>query len=419
MTAERICKLIEDRKEELFSLLSSYVKINSENFDTDGNEEALAEEISRQCRALGLEAETYSPMELENFDAHPDYMPGRSLEHRPNVTARWRGEEDLDELMLMGHLDTVPIGDLASWEGDPLSGEIRDGKIYGRGACDDKYALATAVFIIKLLKEEGFLPKKNLLFTGYCDEERGGSHGALASALRYPANRTVNMDGRKHQIWHCASGGGEIRYLFHAKGTVDSAGVVAAGIPVVLDAMKAFGKRREAELATNPYYSGTNIPKTSLRYMQVKAGNMGQDLGKGEVLFVFYTDKTKEEIYRELSELEEVLAARLAPLGIVGDGFAPLTRFFHYTACDPRDQAILDFSDAMQEAVGERPLVCGSCLSDLSVIGKYSGGSAFAYGCGRDFSLPGGPHQPNEYMDCESLVEFAKIIAAYVVKVLG
>ena len=39
----------------------------------------------------------------------------------------------------------------------------------------------------QLLKEEGFTPKENLLFTAYCDEEKGGSHGALASVLKYPA----------------------------------------------------------------------------------------------------------------------------------------------------------------------------------------------------------------------------------------
>ena len=57
-------------------------------------------------------------------------------------------------------------------------------------------------------------------------------------------------------------------------------------------------------------------------------------------------------------------------------------------------------------------------LSDLSVIGKFGGKCAFAYGAGKDFSLPGGPHQPNEFIDCDKLVEFAKTIAAYIVKVL-
>lgn len=419
MDIKRICQLVEDRKEELFELLSSLVKINSENFMTHGNEKELAEHVNKLCLELGLESELYTPMELPDFENHPDYVPGRALENRPNVTARWKGKEDIDELMLMGHLDTVPIGDVANWNKDPLSGEISDGKIWGRGACDDKYALATALFIIKLLKDEGFEPKRNLLFSAYCDEEYGGSHGALASALRFPANRVVNMDGRQEQIWNCASGGQEAKYFFHAKDTVDSAGVVAAGIPVALEVMKTFAKRREEELEANPYYKGTRIPKTSLRYMGIKAGNAGMDLGRGELLFTYYTDKTKEEIYAEFEELEAVMAEKLLPLGIIGDKFVPHTRFFHYTHTAPDSEAILDFSDAMNEALGKRPVVCGSCLSDLSVIGKFGGKCAFAYGGGRDFSLPGGAHQPNEFIECDRLVEFVKTIAAYVVKVLA
>ena len=42
---------------------------------------------------------------------------------------------------------------------------------------------------------------------------------------------------------------------------------------------------------------------------------------------------------------------------------------------------------------------------------KYGSANTFAYGCGRDFSEPGGPHQPNEFIACDDLVSFAKRIA--------
>ncbi|MBO5880016.1 MAG: M20 family metallopeptidase [Clostridia bacterium] len=418
MEIKRIVDLIEERQNELYELLSSLVKINSENFMTHGNEETLARHIHKLCSDMGLESELYTPLEIEGFEQHPDYVDGRALENRYNVSARWRGAENVDELMLMGHIDTVPIGDLANWNFEPLSGEILDGKIFGRGACDDKYALATALFIIKLLKEEGFAPRRNLVFSAYCDEEYGGSHGALAASLKYPSNRIVNMDGRQNQIWNCASGGQEAKYFFHTKNTVDSAKQTAMAIPVILEVMEEFRKNRETEMEENPYYKGTIIPKTSLRYMGIKAGNAGMDLGRGEAHFTYYTVKTKEEIYAEFAEFEKILNERLAPLGIEGDGFFPHTRFFHYVSCAPDCEAITDFSDAMNEAIGKRPNVCGSCLSDLSVIGKYGSAQAFAYGGGRDFSLPGGAHQPNEFIECEKLLEYAKTIAAYVVKVL-
>ena len=152
--------------------------------------------------------------------------------------------------------------------------------------------------------------------------------------------------------------------------------------------------------------------------MGTRAGNSGSDLGKGEVYFVFYTDKSKEEIWTEFKALEKVLDEKLAPLGIVGDGFKPATRFFHYVFTEPDSEDICLMVEASKEAIDKEPIVCGSCLSDLSVISKYGSAKAFGFGCGRDFSKPGGAHQPNEFMECDKLVEYTKTIAAYILKVL-
>jgi len=414
-----LCNLIDERKEELFLLLSELIKINSENFSSHGNEEECSRYIYNLCQDMGLESELFSPIDLEGFEKHPDYFPGRNLENRYNVVARWRGVENEDELMLMAHEDTVEIGEHTKWNFPPLSGEMKDGKIFGRGACDDKYAIATALFVIKLLKEQGFVPKANLLFAAYSDEEHGGSHGAMAVVMKYPCNQIISMDGREGQIWHCASGGQEVKYVYHVAETVANAELAARAIPIILDTMKSFADNRRREMKVNPFYVGTIIPETSFQYMGVRAGNGGMDLGSGEVIFEYYTDKCKEDIYTELAELELVLARSLAQLGIIGDGFIPNTRFFHYAYCKPDSEDITCMLEAAREATGKEPIVCGSCLSDLSVISKYGSNRAFGFGAGREFSKPGGSHQPNEYIECDKLVDYAKTIAAYVVKTLG
>lgn len=419
MENQTIFNLIEDRKEALFGLLSGLIKVNSENFLSHGNEENCARYIHKLCQELGLESDLFSPLELGDFEKHPDYFPGRHLENRYNVVARWRGTEDTDELMLMAHSDTVEIGDLANWHSDPLSGEIRDGKIWGRGACDDKYAIAAVLFIIKLLKEQGFQPKANLLFAAYSDEEYGGSHGALSAVLKYPCNRIVNMDGREGQIWHCGSGGQEVKFVYHTASTADSSEAAARAIPIVLEVLQQFKENRRRELEANEYYAGTIIPGTALRYMDIHAGNKGMDLGTGEVRFVYYTDKTKEEIYAEFAALDRILTERLGKLGLISEGFIPVTRFFHYVHCAPDSEDIQLMREASREATGQEPLVCGSCLSDLSVIAKYGSSRAFGFGAGRGFQKEGGSHQPNEYMECDKLLDYAKTIAAYIRKVLG
>lgn len=227
------------------------------------------------------------------------------------------------------------------------------------------------------------------------------------------------MDGIKDQIWHCGTGGGEVKYIYHTKDVVDSAKATAEAIPVVMEVVEQFANNRRKESDENRFYTGTIIPQTALRYMGIRAGNDGMDLGVGEIYFVYYTDKTKDKINAEFREFEKVLEKRLAPLGIVGDGFQPATRFFHYVFCEPDSEDIKIMLEASKEATGKEPIVCGSCLSDLSVISKYGSSRAYAFGEGRDFSEEGGSHQPNEYIECDRLVEYTKTMAAYILKILG
>ena len=414
----QLLQLIEERQDELYDILCKLIRINSENFASYGNEKDCAEFVADLCRELGLETDVYSPMELEDFANHPDYMEGRHLENRPNVTACWKGKTDCNGLMLMGHSDTVPIGDRSLWTFEPLAGEIRDGKIWGRGACDDKYALATALFLIRLLKENGFEPKENLLFTAYCDEESGGSHGALASALRYPTKRIVNMDCKNFLIWHCASGGQVVKYRFHVNDPVDSAERAADALPLVMETIRNFGSGLREDLEQNRFYKGTIIPATALRFFGVRAGGNGNDLGVGEISFSIYTDRSREEIKAAYAAMEQELDKKLEPMGITGEGFRPSTRFFHYAYSEPDCSAITQLQQTALAATGRQLVPCGSCLSDLSIILKYGGGEAFGFGVGRDFNVYGGAHQPDEHIECSDLLEFAKIIGAYILDTL-
>ena len=419
MNLQSMLHLIESRKDELFSLLSSLIRINSENFGATGNEEEVARYIHELCLKMGAESRLYTPLEVEGMTDHPDYRHGRNLENRYNVTAVLKGETDENGLSLMAHLDTEPIGDVNNWHVAPLGGEIIDGKIYGRGACDDKYAVAASLFLLRLLCENGYKPKKNLVVTAYCDEEKGGSHGALAGSILYPAGRVVSLDGHQGEIWNCASGGACYKYRFHTAAPVDGVALTARGLPIVMEEIDRFGDNRRREMGENPNCQGTIIPETSLRFLCASAGKASGDWGSGEVVFTFYTDKTKEIIEAELAEIAVRIEQRLSEIGIVGEGFAATTRFFHYGAA-PRDcDAITDMLDCAREAAGKELTVCGSCLSDLSVIIKYGSPDAFAFGYGRDFAAVGGPHQPNESIDCDDLLDFTKILAAYVLKTLG
>lgn len=72
---------------------------------------------------------------------------------------------------VLNHLDVVPVG--ANWTHNPFGAEETDGKIFGRGALDDKGPFAAAFFAAVKLLREGEKPKKRLRFIVGCDEESG------------------------------------------------------------------------------------------------------------------------------------------------------------------------------------------------------------------------------------------------------
>ena len=79
------------------------------------------------------------------------------------------GEGDL--LAILCHLDVVPAGDLTDWETPPFEASIRDGRIYGRGAQDDKGPSLAALYAVKSLLDQGIQFKKRVRFIFGTDEE--------------------------------------------------------------------------------------------------------------------------------------------------------------------------------------------------------------------------------------------------------
>src|SRR3712207_9567583 len=73
-------------------------------------------------------------------------------------------------LMLCGHMDVVPAGGSA-WDADPFAAELRDGKIYGRGASDMKSGLVAMAVALANLKQEGTPLPGDVLFAATAGEE--------------------------------------------------------------------------------------------------------------------------------------------------------------------------------------------------------------------------------------------------------
>ena len=86
-------------------------------------------------------------------------------------------------LILQGHCDVVPVGPLDMWETPPFSPVVKDGRMYGRGACDMKSGTIGALYALDAIKAAGFKPTARIHFQSVIEEESTGV-GALSTLQR-------------------------------------------------------------------------------------------------------------------------------------------------------------------------------------------------------------------------------------------
>lgn len=410
----RIIEYIENHKGRLFEILSELIKINSENFGTHGNEKEIAVFISEKLKATDIKSEVYTPDSIPGLTEHHEYLPGRNTDLRPNVTGMIKGTNSKGKLMLTAHIDTMPIGDRSLWSKDPLGGEIKNGRIYGRGACDDKYAVATFLFLAETLRKLNIPLSNDLYFTGYCDEEFGGGNGALAACLKYPCDVYVNLDCKNMRIWNCAVGGRREALTLMKDAACITVDDMIDAIGVAKEELHTFGENRKRELSENPRFAGTNIPNESMRILCMQSGMNTNDRNCAHIEFSYYTDKPEAEIKDELAALTERINTRMKETGVYVKSIKPVTRYFRYAFTESNNEYIKLLKNAGKETIGEEIIEEASCLSDLNIFINNGSRKSFSFGIGRDFNVEGGAHLKDEFIECERLVEFAKAIAAFV-----
>lgn len=149
-------------------LAQALVRIPSVNPDGDPGtdrtgEQACAEYVADFLRHLGADAVLH--------EVHPG---------RPNVVARFASDGSKPRLLLAPHTDTVSVAGMTI---DPFGGDIRDGKLYGRGASDTKGPMAAMLW--SLCESRDILPQLSheIWFAGLMGEE-AGQDGAKALAAR-------------------------------------------------------------------------------------------------------------------------------------------------------------------------------------------------------------------------------------------
>jgi acetylornithine deacetylase len=139
------------------------------------DEENVAQEaMACRYRDAGLEVDHW-PIDLDRLRAHPDH-PGEEVDRTEawGAVGRLAGTGGGPTLMFNGHVDVVPIGDPLAWPGPPFAGDVVDGRIRGRGACDMKAGLLAAHHAVLAIGRAGVRLRGDVLVASVQGEEDGG-----------------------------------------------------------------------------------------------------------------------------------------------------------------------------------------------------------------------------------------------------
>ncbi len=166
---------------EMVEFLQELIRIPTVNPPGEGYAEC-ARLLRERYKKLGYEVEY---IEAEGRPEHTARHP------RVNVLARLG--DGAPCLHFNGHMDVVPAGE--GWTVDPFAGVARDGKVFGRGACDMKAGLVASLYAVEALRRSGARLAGAVEQSATVDEESGGFAGVayLAECGRLSARRQQHV----------------------------------------------------------------------------------------------------------------------------------------------------------------------------------------------------------------------------------
>ena len=163
--SDRVMKRIDSKTDDLIALTQELIRIPTLNPPGE-NYRLICEVLDRRLSGHGFETEL-----VRAFGT-----PGDSDRYpRWNIVARREGKGTGDCIHFNSHTDVVEVG--SGWTFDPFGGELHDGKIYGRGACDMKGGLAASIIAVEAFLEESPDYLGAIEISGTADEESGGYGG--------------------------------------------------------------------------------------------------------------------------------------------------------------------------------------------------------------------------------------------------
>ena len=353
-----------------------------------------------------LQAEGF---EVSRQDAHDGGYKGGV---RPNLCARLEGADERKTLWFVAHMDTVPEGSAELWESDPFEPEVKDGKVFARGAEDNGQALVSSLFALRELRLLGERLPFNVGAWFVSDEEFGSNYGVkhLLKQSSFGADDLVVVPdagspsgsdieiAEKSLLWFkVITRGKQVHGSRPAKGR--NAHRIGMKVALALDERlhRRFPLRNELfdEPASTfePTKVEPNVPNVNT------IPGVDASCFDCRVLPDYPLDSVLSDLGLSMDSFRKEYGADMTLEIIQRDDAGPAT--------PPASEAVVLMAKAIARITKKKPRFVGVGLRTVGNFFREKGIPTVVWS-----TIDNVPHEPNEYSRIESLISDTKVFAA-------
>ncbi|MEW5989929.1 MAG: ArgE/DapE family deacylase [Chloroflexota bacterium] len=388
-----------------------------------GDERAVQDLVAATLAEIGCAVDRIETDPAAFAASDPDW-PGQEMPRTdlPVVVGRL-GRRGGRRLLLVGHVDVVPVGDPATWSADPLAAEVRDGRLYGRGACDMKGGCGSILATVRALVASG--AAENLdgeLVAAFVPSEEDGGQGMLA-AIRAGIVGDMAVITEPTDLDVVIAHAGAITFRLTVPGRAAHASMRREGVSA-LDELIVLVRALEADEAarnaaeTEPLMTALGLPYATIIGMVaggdwastvmdrvVADGRYGVALGESwrdaEVRLrrVIADAAAADPFLRDHPPTVELVGGRFSSARVAADHPLPLS-----------------LAAAAEPILGRRPRFLGEPYgADMRLLVNEGRTPTVIFGPGHVAAA----HSADEFVPVDDVVACARVLASWVVRELG
>ena len=382
------------------------------NQEVDNNREAIVELAQKLIRVPSVSGDTKGLSEIAAIISDVMKKSGLSVhlieaeKGLPNVIGTFQGSEDAPRLVFNGHTDVVPAQSGGEWIVEPFGAEVKEGRIYGRGACDMKGGLAAMLFapgiVLRLFPEY----KGNLIITATVDEELGGFKG-LKYVVEHGIKADMGVVGEPSELKIVNVCKGLLQLRLKTRGKGAHGGLPERGINAIYKMTKILGRLEGYHFKQSPH---PVLGSPTVNVGRIEGGqkpNVVPDLCEADIDIRYLPGKNHAQIIDEVRELINILKKEDPQI----EAEIEVIRYRSSLESDKNTPVIKAIRQAGKEILGRYPEFKGMITPGDSEYLVNAGIPSVIFGPGDE----GLAHTSNEWIAIDDILTATKLYAAVII----